>query len=221
MRTHTRLLLGALTAAIVLATAIGTASAQRLSISNRNFRQAWRALTFSTGAEAEGVTIGCDVTLEGSFHYNTIAKRLGALLGYVTKATVGHPCSGSGEAWANNGIEESRLGGTIPNSLPWHITYEGFQGRLPEITAVRLLLRPRFTLRAPIAGLCGYEGNAEGVVTIGRGGAAGAILPDERVGIGKISGGIFCPSQGFFRDTAEKSTLTLLGTTQIISITLI
>jgi hypothetical protein len=221
MRTHTRMLLGALTAAIVLATAIGTASANRLSISNRNFRQVWSPLSFTTEREGEGVRIACNVTLEGSFHYNTIAKRLGALLGYVTKATVGHPCSGAGEAWANNGIEESRLGSAIPNSLPWHITYEGFEGRLPEISGVRLLLVPRFTLRAPIANLCGYEGNAEGVVKLGRGGVATSIIPDPNVRVPKISGGIFCPASGFFTANAEASVITLLGNTQQITITLI
>jgi hypothetical protein len=221
MRTHTRLLLGALTAALVLATAIGTASAQRLSISNRNFRATWRPLTFSTGAEAEGVTLACNVTIEGSFHYNTIAKRIGALLGYVTKVAVGHPCSGNGEAWAHNGTEEAGLGRPFSNNLPWHITYEGFEGRLPEITGVRLLLFTLFTLRAPIAGLCGYTGNAEGVVTIGRGGLAENIKPDATVGIPKSSGGIFCPSRGFFKANPEASRITLLGNTQTIIIRLI
>jgi hypothetical protein len=221
MRTHTRMLLGALTAAIVLATAIGTASANRLSISNRNFRATWRPLTFSTGAEAEGITIACNVTLEGSFHYNTVKKVIGALLGFVTKAAIGHPCSGSGEAWVHNGVEEAGLGRPFSNNLPWHITYEGFEGRLPEIAGIRRLLFVLFTLRAPVAGLCGYTGNSEGVVKLGRGGVATSTIPDPNVGIPKSSGGIFCPSRGFFRASPESSAITLLGNTQTITVTLI
>jgi hypothetical protein len=217
---HTRLLLGALTAAMVLATAIGTASAQRLSISNRNFRVTWRPISFASGAEGEGVTVSCNVTLEGSFHYNTIAKRIGALLGYVTKAAVGHPCTG-GEAWAHNGSEEGGLGRPFSNNLPWHLTYEGFEGRLPEISGLRFLIFTLFTVRAPIAGLCGYTGNSEGVVQIGRGGVVASLLPDSNVGIPKSSGGIFCPSRGFFSANTTNSTVTLLGNTQTITVRLI
>jgi hypothetical protein len=214
------MLLGALTAAIVLATAIGTASAQRLSISNRNFRATWSPLTFSSAAAGGGTTLACNVTIEGSFHYNTIAKRIGALLGYVTKVTVQHPCTG-GEAWAHNGIEEPGLGSRLSNNLPWHVTYEGFEGRLPEITAIRLLLFTLFTVRVPIAGLCGYTGNAEGVVRLGRGGVAESIIPDSSFAIPRSSGGIFCPANGFFSASAEASRITLLGNTQTITIRLI
>jgi hypothetical protein len=217
MRTHTRLILGALTAAIVLATAVGTASANRLSTSNRNFRATWSPLTFQSNEEG-GITIACNVTLEGSFHYASILKVARSLIGYVTKANVAHPCTGSGEAWADNGIENAGLG-VIANSLPWHVTYEGFEGTLPNIGGVRLLLHPRFTLRTALTGLCKYEGNAQGVVKLGAGGVTQRIAPDPTVGIGKISGGFFCPGTGFFG--AATGTVTLLGTNTPITITLI
>jgi hypothetical protein len=223
MRTHIRAFLTALTATLTLATTIttATATANRLSISNTSFRTVWSALSFASGAEAESVSLACSLTLEGSFHYQTTAKRLGALIGYVTKAVMGHPCSGSGEAWAHNGTEEAGLGIRFANSLPWHLTYEGFEGRLPEITGIRILARPRYTVRAPIAGLCGYEGYAEGIVKLGRGGVVIGQVPDPNVGMVKISGGLFCPGSGSFTASLENSTVTLLGNTQTITIRLI
>jgi hypothetical protein len=206
MRTRTKMLLGALTAALVLASAISTASANRLSISNKEFRVTWTPLTFGTSAGGGGTQIICNVTLEGSFHYNTIVKVLRSLVGYVTKAVVAHPCSGSGEAWTNNGVESNSLG-TFPNSLPWHISYEGFEGRLPEITGVRLLLRPHFTVTV-FGVLCLYGLNAQGVVKLGRGGEVTGLVPDPNFAVAKTSGSFLCPGSGFFTANAERSRAT-------------
>jgi hypothetical protein len=215
MHTHTRMLLGPLTATIVLATAIGTASANRISITNKTFRQIWRPLTFGDG----GINIACDVTLEGSFHYNTLLKVARSLVGYITKAAVAHPCAGSGEVWADNGVEEGGLG-PFANSLPWHVTYEGFEGRLPLIEGFRQLLRPRFTLNT--AGvLCKYEGNIQGVVKLTRTQVGQGIVPDEAVTLPKISGGFLCPASGRFTALLANSTLTQLGSAILITIRLI
>jgi hypothetical protein len=220
MQTNTRLLLGALTAALALASALSTAAANRLSISNVNFRTVWRPLTFSSSEEGAGITLACNLTLEGSFHSNTTEKVRGRLIGYVTKAAMGHPCSGTGEAWTNNGVEEAGLG-VIASTLPWHLTYEGFEGTLPTIIGIRLLARPRYTVRAPMVGLCSYEGNAEGVVNLNRAGVVASHTPDSRVAIGKVSGGILCAASGFFAGNPEASTVTVLGSTQTITIRLI
>jgi hypothetical protein len=210
------MLLGALTAAIVLASAIGTASANRISLTDNTFRQIWRPLTFTGG----GLTIACDVTLEGSFHYNTFVKVARSLVGYVTRAAAAHPCAGNGEAWADNGVEEAGLG-PIANSLPWHVTYEGFEGRLPLIEGIRLLLRPRFTLNASGV-LCKFEGNAQGVVKLTRTQVLQGIVPDERVAVPRISGSIFlCPGSGSFVAPLASSTLTALGSATLITIRLI
>jgi hypothetical protein len=211
------MLLGALTAAIVLASAIGTASANRISLTDNTFRQIWRPLSFAGG----GLNIACNVTLEGSFHYNTFVKALRSLVGYVTRAAVEHTtgCAGSGEAWADNGVENAGLG-PIANTLPWHITYEGFEGTLPIIEGIRLLLRPRFTL-VTAGVLCRYEGNAQGVVKLTRTQVLQGIVPDENVAIPKASGGFLCPTSGRFSAPLASSTLTALGSATLITIRLI
>jgi len=138
MRTSVKLALTALAASLLLSTAISTASARNLSITNQNFRITWTSLEFIAGAATR-----CLVTLEGSFHYRTILKNPRSLIGLITKARVQRPCiEGTGSAF--NGVE--RYNGVVPsNSLPWHVTYEGFSGTLPRIEAVLLLLaRPRF-----------------------------------------------------------------------------
>jgi hypothetical protein len=215
MRTHTRMLLAALIAAIVLASAIGTASANRISLTDNTFRQIWRPLSFTGGS----VVIACTITLEGSFHYNTLIKVARSLVGYVTKAAVAHPCEGSGEVFADNGVENAG-GGVLANSLPWHITYEGFEGRLPLIEGFRQLLRPRLTL-VTAGVLCKYEGNMQGVVKLTRTQVLQGIVPDANVSLPKISGGFLCPGSGSFAAPVANSTLTALGSSTLITIRLI
>lgn len=214
MRIYSRpqLSAGALAAALVLACAVG-ASGARLSISNTAIRQVWRPLTFATGPGETGVTVRCNVTLEGSFHYRTTVKQSRALIGYITRAEVRHPCSG-GEAWAVNGIERT------PNGLPWHITYEGFESSLPNIAGVRVLFRSLIAIEIGV-GLCKYEGNAQGVLKLTRG-IIGGLLPDNEVALARRSGGLLCPASSFFsQEPAAESMATLLGNTQLITITLI
>ena len=94
MRMHTRMLLGSLLAALALASAVSSASANRLSLSSTTFRQVWTPLSISNSEFA--VTMTCNVTVEGSFHSAQITKVREALLGYITRARFGHPCTGSG-----------------------------------------------------------------------------------------------------------------------------
>jgi hypothetical protein len=223
MRTHTRMLLGALTAALVLASAVGSASAQRLSIGNANqsFRVVWTPLTLGTASGGGGTQIICNVTLEGSFHYRSIIKLARTLIGFVTKAAVSHPCTGSGEGWADNGVENAGLG-VIRNTLPWHVSYEAFTGRLPNITGVRLLLRPVFTINV-FGVLCRYSGNAQGVVNINGSGEGTTLVPDSALGVPNIEGSFLCPGNGFFSasTSTERNIITLLGSAAKITITLI
>ncbi|HKG03286.1 MAG TPA: hypothetical protein VKB03_08890 [Conexibacter sp.] len=133
MRTSVKVILTALAASLLLSAAISTASARNLSLTNQNFRITWTSLEFSNGAVTR-----CQVTLEGSFHYRTILKNPRSLIGLITRAIVQRPCiEGTGSAF--NGVE--RYNGTTPaNTLPWHVTYEGFTGTLPAIATVLLLL---------------------------------------------------------------------------------
>jgi hypothetical protein len=220
MNNRTRMLLGAFTAALVLASAIGTASANRLSISNKAFRVTWTPLTYGTSVGGGGTQVVCNVTMEGSFHYNTIVKVLRSLIGYITKASIGHPCSGAGEAWTHNGVEEAGLGAPFRNNLPWHVTYEGFEGRLPEIIGVRILFRPLLTISV-FGVLCEYFNNSQAVIKLGRGGEATSLIPDATFAKLRTSGGFLCPRELFPTANSASSRITLLGSDTLITIRLI
>jgi hypothetical protein len=111
-------------AAVLLATILGTASARNFSISNQNFRVTWSRLELDS--ELESFTIRCQVTLEGSFAGRTFPKVRGTLIGAITRAAF---------------KTESCTGGQVSaRAVPWHLTYEAFQGLLPNAIAIRLLI---------------------------------------------------------------------------------
>ena len=120
MRNSAKLSLAALVAALLLASAVCTCSAGRLSVNTQNIRTTWSRLEISEGI----VNYRCHVTLEGSLHSRTVAKVQGALVGSITRVVI-NPCA---------------TGTLSPTRLPWHLTYESFKGALPNITGVRLLL---------------------------------------------------------------------------------
>ena len=204
MKRTTTTSLTAIAAVAILATALGTASARNVSISNQNIRSVFRPLLFSNG----GVTLECTVTLEGSFHYRTIVKSLGALFGYVTSAA----------------FQEERCGGSIlfqgnrvrGEGLPWHITYQGFRGRLPEIERVILQLRGfLFTISNLFIGQCIYAGTMQ-VFALP---ATQELDTDSTFGISRtVRSSGSCPSPVFPNGLTR---LTLLGTTTLVSVTLI
>ena len=206
MRTSAKLGLTALMAALLLASAISTASASRLSVSNQNIRVTWSSLEF------QGlVTVRCRVTLEGSFHSRTIVKVARTLIGAITRADVD-------EANCTNGIGRPRN-----ETLPWHITYEGFTGTLPNIATVLVLLsRLRFNLIVPGACTGDYgiaTDNITGRATLNASREITELEPvTGRNRANLHSGTPFCPGSGTF---ASRGTVTLLGTTTRIRVTLI
>jgi hypothetical protein len=179
VHTRTTQWLTAITAAALLLTASATtATARNLSTSEQSFRATFTGLEFTANA-----MIRCRVTLEGSFHSRTIPKVARTLVGAITRAIVGHPCTGGGEAWADNGAETQPLG-TAPNRLPYHITYESFSGTLPAIRTVNLgLSRASFVMQVTVLGLTcrGRYGNATDSITttasVEAGGAITALEP--------------------------------------------
>lgn len=202
-----QLLLTALTATIILATTVSTATAGRFSISNNAVRAAWANLEFSNSF-TEGV-IRCPVTLEGSFHGRTINKIRGILVGYISRAAVSNDTCTGGHATITQA------------SLPWHLTYQAFTGTLPSITGVVVnLIRGGFTTESPGAtctATSSIANPARGTVLVGAGGAVTGLRADETASI-PLTGGL-CPLiSGFFRGVAS---VTLLGTNNSISITLI
>jgi len=208
MRTRSKLILAGLSAALLMSLAVGSAQANRLSTTNKNWRAVWSRLVFQNGTSN---LVTCPVTMEGSFHSATIRKVLGALIGYVTRATAGRPCSG-GAATVNQA------------SLPWHVTYEGFETALPNITEIFLLLRNvNFTVEV-LGARCVYGRNEENLNGVARRNTAnGEITLEDETGaegiLTKISGGFLCPGTGRFSQTSEP--VTGLGSATRISVSLI
>jgi len=198
--------LTALAAALLLASAVSTASAARLSTSSQNIRATFTSLEFA----APGVvTIRCQVTLEGSFHTRTIAKVARSLIGAITRVVVKEEACTNGRARA------------LP-PFPYHLTFEGFAGALPNITSVNLLLS-RFLFNIEVEGLCnGDYGNATDNVA-GRanreaGGNITELIPSGTAHLLRRNSGIFCPAEGNF---SGRGSVMQLGTTTPIRVTLI
>lgn len=220
MRNYIKQAMVALGATVTLAMIVSTASANNLSVTSRALRIVWASLEFSGG-----VTVRCRVTIEGSLHENALAKVSGGLIGYITAATVGHPCTG-GSVWAYNGTERNEVLGSaiLPSSFPWHLTYETFDGTLPSPAAVRILLAlARFLARASFFGipiLCALRtggGNGNATTT--------AVVAATRVTSVRASGRIRsetggCPELSITNAFGD-GIATQLGNSNSISITLI
>jgi len=113
-----KLLLAVVGATVLLGALVSSASAARLSSSSQTFRATWTSAEFIGGFTAAR----CNLTLEGSLHNATIAKTVGSLIGYITRASVG-PCP-AGSATV------------LTATLPWHVQYKAFTGTLPSITGI-------------------------------------------------------------------------------------
>ena len=222
MNKHLKHHIAAITAATTLLALLATAApARNFSTSNQNIRLVWSSLEFASVA-----TIRCSLTLEGSFHSRTIAKTARALIGYLTSAAIRRPCT-NGEAWSANGREAHPRLGTLANTLPWHITYEGFQGTLPNITNILFLVRgSRLVIHTVFNSIC-LTGDANDNIT-GRGTrdtVTGVVTGIEAVAgrnslrlVAELGTG-FCPASASFM--ANLGTITLLNSTTRITITLI
>lgn len=196
--------------AVLMATAVGSASAGRLSLSTRTFRVTWTSLEFSESSF--GISIRCPVTFEGSFHSSTIAKVSGSLIGYITRAPLASSActggSGEGAAFGNE-------------SLPWHIRYNGFAGTLPNITKVNLRI---FGKREPeiIRGMtCLYHPQIMGLpveLIIGAGGVITGFQFESEAILEKLAGSILCPP--IIRDVGL-GRFTALGSTTVVTLRLI
>jgi hypothetical protein len=210
MRKHSKLILASLTATLLMALAVSsTATARVFSLSNMNFRVVWTSLEFTQPFAFQNVL--CSVTLEGTFHSQTISKVEKALIGYVTRAAVVNNCI-NGRATIHQ------------ESLPWHITYNGFAGRLPNITGIRLLLNnARFQIKSnSLLRTCNVSlealHEARGEVLLSANGEATELRPDESVSIPTRECEI---TEGQFRSEPGDGRITLLGNTTRIRVTLI
>jgi hypothetical protein len=215
MRKRLTLVLAGLAAALLMGLAASSTPANRLSITNTKFRIQWAALEFFPLDVSQ--LVRCPVTIEGSFHSATIRKNTGVLIGAVTRGIVKSESCMEGPATI------------LPEFLPWHVTYEGFVGTLPNITNVRFLIRRiayqvRFSdFGLPI--LCLYreagrvEENFEFLVTRQAGtGNLTTVLPSERRSAALFEGVGACP---FKTAIAGVGQMFLLGNTTRITLTLI
>ena len=195
MRTRSKLVLAGLGATLLMALGVGTASARSLSISNQTFSNTFNNLEFI----AEGFSpTTCHVTLEGSLHTRSMAKVLGSLIGYITRVTTSE-CRGL----------EVRI---LTATLPWHVSYEGFSGRLPDITLILIRSQSRFQVGPCLSGrdITGrLSRDLSGHLIL-------AQIPLQRVELT----GFLCPSTGSFQSNGNGSAFQQ-GTTTRVSVTLI
>jgi hypothetical protein len=125
MNKYGKRLFAVLTAVAMLSLAAGTAGANNLRTSEREAEILFATLTMTS--DLGGIRVVCEVEVLGRFHESTIRKVERTLIGYVNHA-VARRCSEGGAT-------------VTQASLPWHMTYETFAGRLPNITQTNLLLR--------------------------------------------------------------------------------
>jgi hypothetical protein len=214
MRVTKNLLTAALAATALFAALASSASARSFSISNSNIRAVYKPLVFLA---SNGSNITCTLTLEGTFHYRTFLKVERTLIGYITRAIFDTPtCRSSG---SSTNIR-ARI---LTETLPWHVRYIGFIGRLPEVTLRLRILRMGYDwINFPLVGTCKYLIEPDYIT----GGPAGGAINEAATrgttiradsGIRFPSRTFGCPEEGF----TGTAPVTLLGTNNAIIITLI
>jgi len=206
MRTRSKLALAGLAAALLLSMAVANGSARNLSVDEQGFRVTWTNLEFAE--PGLNIHIRCPVTLEGSFHTRTIAKVLRSLIGFITRAIVKNESCTGGHATV------------LRETLPWHVTYEGFGGVLPSITSIRVLLvRPSFRVEPGFLGIncLSQPENIRGTITGSRE-AGGAFKPER---LAPDAGQSFPCGSAFEGEFIGTGTVTRLTSTTRILVTLI
>jgi hypothetical protein len=209
--------MGALAAAAIVAAIAG---ARNLSMSDGNIRATFRE--FRSGGSGGSVDIRCPLTLEGSFHSRTYAKVRSTLVGQITRAAMGHPCTGTGgEMYVLNGVEVQE-GRAVPNSLPWHLRYFAFSGTLPRLSSVTFDIVGFSWIYPPFGEICLYrstEANpARFVWNVASEGRVTGIQAESTPPVLLNSGGFLCPREITY---ANSGTIARLNTSTAITITLI
>jgi len=190
MRRRSSSIVAALAATMLLGLAVSDATARNLSVNEQSFRWAWTPITFAFG----GNTVRCNLTFEGSFHYRTMAKSIGSLIGFVTRAIL-NTCTGGSAT-------------ILTLSLPWHVRYGGFTGTLPNITTVRSSVTGiSFNFRPTGLGACLAQSTAENparFIAILTAGVITGVMAEE---------GSRIPLRGFLCEFAEE--MSFAGTSSI------
>ena len=188
-------------ATVFLCALASAATARNLSINNQNLRASWREARFSG---AFGNTV-CPLTIEGSFHTRTLAKVLGTLTGFVTRAIVGACSTGSATL--------------LTETLPWHSRYQGFTGTLPRISTLTAhVIDVAMRVREPGGIFCLSRSTATEpvIITANREVVTGALTNAE------IAGAIRTDCFGAVGTFAsDRGPVSQLGSTTRLTVTLI
>jgi hypothetical protein len=214
MYTTAKLGAAALVVALMLSAAGGTASARSLSVNKEDIRAAWNSFEIEIGIGK----IRCQVTMEGSFHRRTIPKVVGTLIGVMTRAVF------KTETCVN---ARTTVGG-----LPWHLTYEGFAGNLPNITSILILLSEYLLTFGRVfstATECSYGTASDRLIYTAAvsSGTMTNIIPaagNRSNLLERRNEELFfrCPSTiEFVNGSATEGQITLLSSTNRVSVTLI
>lgn len=191
--------------AAVSAVATG-ASGSHLSMSSGSFRVTWTGLEFKD--PVFGTSIKCPLTAEGTFHSASIAKTSGSLMGYITRASIGE-CPGA-------------RGTVLSETLPWHVKYEGFEGALPDISSLRLILRYLpIRLEIPLLPPCLMRTENVTLELTGTREAIGLVLTSGTLGSESIACRTGEGSTIMNATYAGSGNVTVLGTTTRITLSLI
>jgi hypothetical protein len=182
-------------AAGLLALAVSTAVARTFSLDNQDFRWTFNNIELAMG---ELVTT-CKLTLEGSLHSRTIAKVAGSLIGHVTSVRTG---------------ECAPAVTILTETLPWHVRYQSFSGRLPDTTLV--LVSVRFNLRQSVC-LLGTDLEFRVVRNPTSRELTAVVLPIQEASLT----GLFCPEvSAVLRSNGNGSSVKLVSPVRV-TVTLI
>lgn len=182
MSNRLKALVAGIGATAILVIATTAVSANRLSVDDLTFGIVARTIAFTTPVG----TTTCQLTLGGSFHARTFTKADDALIGSITSSGVGNCVGGSATV----------LAGT----LPWHVPYSGFLGRLPNVTGLRFLLSGMAVTVSSSGIDCLFRTDsvepAGGVAIIEAGGAVTEFIFDETYEIDLDDPGFLCSIAG-------------------------
>jgi len=150
------------------------------------------------------------VTLEGRFLERTLPKVEHFPVALITRATVAESSCG----WPVRALAAS---------LPWSVRYEGYEGALPNIRAIRLAVIGASFLITVFEETCLYRSTSEFpfVMEAWRlewNAAITAVNSEGEEAIRLASGGFICPSSMSISGTGE---VTVQGATERIALLLI
>ncbi len=192
MRPSSMTALTAVLVACALLAHAAVASANAFKVDDLDFKLVWDELAFVSDVGA----VICPAAFLGRFHDEDIVKTAHTLIGEVEFAHV---------------FTEECVGGSatvLQATLPWHATYEGWAGALPnQITEITLLLVGASIQIAMGGTTCLARTTvaepAQFITFLNGGNTVGIIPPAASIDLGDIGGGTLCDALGFDGQLAE------------------